>query len=156
MEKKVIGNVNKGRKTGEQLEIPGVGLSKENREKVNTRIGIVGDENSSLEKLIRDQGYQVRVFQNGSLVEEEISKEEFNCDLIITDYPSEVSFFIDEVRELPDHLNFPIIVLAQEKELKKYEGFFESTKGVICMKYSKGAVLSKIQELIKKLKQERK
>jgi hypothetical protein len=60
------------------------------------------------------------------------------------------------VRELPDHLNFPIIVLAQEKELKKYEGFFESTKGVICMKYSKGAVLSKIQELIKKLKQERK
>jgi pyridoxine 5'-phosphate synthase PdxJ len=68
----------------------------------------------------------------------------------------EVSFFIDEVRELPDHLNFPIIVLAQEKELKKYEGFFESTKGVICMKYSKGAVLSKIQELIKKLKQERK
>jgi DNA polymerase-3 subunit alpha len=75
MEKKVIGNVNKGRKTGEQLEIPGVGLSKENREKVNTRIGIVGDENSSLEKLIRDQGYQVRVFQNGSLVEEEISKE---------------------------------------------------------------------------------
>jgi DNA-binding response OmpR family regulator len=140
----------------EQVELPGAGLSKENREKVNTRIWIVGEENGSLYNLVKNQGYQVRVFSNGSLLEEALSEEGLNCDLIVTDYPFEIDFFSKDVFAMPKpeaFSNFPIIVLGVENDTEQDRKYFESM-GAIYVGHSENedSLLSKITNLTRKYK----
>lgn len=136
----------------EQLELPVVGLSKENREKVNTRIWIVGGENSSIINLIKDQGYQVRVFPNGSTLEKEFSeKEEFECDLIITDLPYEIDFFIKDIHAKPGLSDLPVLVLASDEDTMQDLEYFESMGATYLDSYqTEEMLLSKIVKLTKK------
>jgi DNA-binding response OmpR family regulator len=138
----------------EQFELPIVGLSKENREKVNTRIWIVGDENSPLVNLIKAEGYQVRVFHDGSLLEEELSEKELDCDLIITNLPYEIDFFVQDIHEMLGLENFPVVVLGEEIDSQQDQEYFRSI-GAIYVSYltSKNALLSKIRELTTKSKE---
>jgi hypothetical protein len=138
----------------EQIELPIAGLSKENREKVNTRIWIVGDEQNSICKLIKDQGYQLRIFHDGSSFEGEISSKEVpDCDLIITDLPYEIDSFIKDIHAIPGMRDFPVIVLGEEIDKLADEEYFESMGAIYVGYYeSEDFLLSKIADLASRYK----
>jgi hypothetical protein len=148
----------------EQMELPGAGLSKENREKINTRIWIVGDESAPMVSLVRGLGYQVRCFSNSEAFQEEFleSEEVPDCDLVIVEAMfkmenlSETDFVLHDVKERSD-LTIPVIFFTEEnpedEDLQEWRKYLEP-EGAIYVASSPGEnlLISKISELTKKHK----
>jgi hypothetical protein len=148
----------------EQMELSGVGLSRENREKVNTKIWIVGDENAPMVLSIRNLGYQVRCFLDGEAFRKEFleSEKEPDCNLVIVEARSktenlyETEFVLEDVRERPD-LNVSVIFFTEDnredEDLQAGIRHLESMGGIyVTSSENEESLISKIEELTKKSK----